>query len=381
MTEVATTTTETMERAWKELERHKVWMLTTRGSEGFHARPMHAVPSRAEHCIWFVSDRGGVKDEEIARENHVGLTTCDGNFYMAVAGTAEVVEDRTKMQEIWSTPMQAYFPRGRSTRAPAWSRSRRPGPSSGTAATRLSASSRWSPPSSRRSAPTSAITRRRACNGSHGRGRPRRNRDERRGGTGRVHPGQHRAAGAAARPRDQAPPRPRVAADLAEDEEVLGGLNVPPPYGRSRGPAARPSPATSWTTRARVRPSRARPRVRLRAGAIAAVKAGAGDVVANDIDAVALTAMRLNAEANAVAFRVTAEDLLDDARCEFDVVLVGDLFYERRSPRACWPTSRRQRRAGALVLIGDPRRNYFPRSASPWRRATTCRSRSTWRTR
>ena len=72
---------------------------------------MHAVPSRAEHCIWFVSERGGVKDEEIARENHVGLTTCDGNFYMAVAGTAEVVEDRTKMQEIWSTPMQAYFPR------------------------------------------------------------------------------------------------------------------------------------------------------------------------------------------------------------------------------------------------------------------------------
>ena len=44
MTEVATTTTETMERAWKELERHKVWMLTTRGGEGFHARPMHAVP-------------------------------------------------------------------------------------------------------------------------------------------------------------------------------------------------------------------------------------------------------------------------------------------------------------------------------------------------
>lgn len=112
MTELATTTAETMERAWKELERHKVWMLTTVGADGLHARPMHAVPSRAEHCIWFVSERGGVKDNEIARENHVGLTTCDGNFYMAVSGTAEIVEDRQKMKDIWSTPMQAYFPEG-----------------------------------------------------------------------------------------------------------------------------------------------------------------------------------------------------------------------------------------------------------------------------
>ena len=103
--------------------------------------------------------------------------------------------------------------------------------------------------------------------------------------------------------------------------------------------------------------------------------------MANDIDAVALAAMRLNAEANAVAFRVTAEHLLDDARCEFDVVLVGDLFYERELAARVLAYIEAAATRRALVLIGDPRRNYFLKSPSPRRRPTTCRSRSTWRTR
>ena len=43
---------------------------------------------------------------------------------------------------------------------------------------------------------------------------------------------------------------------------------------------------------------------------MAAARAGAASVIANDIDALSLVAARLNAEANGVAFDVSAEDWL-----------------------------------------------------------------------
>ena len=52
-------------------------------------------------------------------------------------------------------------------------------------------------------------------------------------------------------------------------------------------------------------------------------------VLAADIDPMALAAIALNAAANGVAIATTAEDLLGRAKPEADVILVGDLFYER----------------------------------------------------
>jgi len=63
-------------------------------------------------------------------------------------------------------------------------------------------------------------------------------------------------------------------------------------------------------------------------GAIAALRAGARSVVANDIDPLALAAVALNAEANGVEVELSGVDLLDRNDFEADVVMVGDVFYE-----------------------------------------------------
>ena len=84
--------------------------------------------------------------------------------------------------------------------------------------------------------------------------------------------------------------------------------------------------------------------------AIAAMKAGAARVLAADIDALALAAIGLNAEANGVAVETTAADLLAGAPGRFDVVLVGDLFYERPLAErvlAFVEAARARRRGGA----------------------------------
>ncbi len=92
--------------------------------------------------------------------------------------------------------------------------------------------------------------------------------------------------------------------------------------------------------------------------AIAAAKAGAS-VVANDIDPFCEDAVALNAEVNAVAVDFLAGDLLDRPAPAADLIVVGDLAYEK--PVAlkvrAWLTAAHQ--MGTAVLIGDPSRTYF----------------------
>ena len=95
---------------------------------------------------------------------------------------------------------------------------------------------------------------------------------------------------------------------------------------------------------------------------IAAMKAGASAVTVADIDEFALTAAALNAVQNNVTIKAVATDLLDcagDAR--WDVILAGDIFYERDTAARAFDFLRRNAEHGAAVLIGDPGRSYLPR--------------------
>jgi len=95
--------------------------------------------------------------------------------------------------------------------------------------------------------------------------------------------------------------------------------------------------------------------------AIAAAKAGARRVLAADIDIFAVAAIALNAAANGVTLEITADDLLGAPAGAFDVVLVGDLFYERPLAERTLAFAEAAHAQGARVLAGDPRRSYFPK--------------------
>jgi predicted nicotinamide N-methyase len=94
--------------------------------------------------------------------------------------------------------------------------------------------------------------------------------------------------------------------------------------------------------------------------AIAAMRAGAVRAVAADIDAFAAHAVQLNAALNGVVVEATDADPVGKPT-DADVVLVGDLFYDRDlAPRVLdWLIG--LERQGKSVLIGDPGRFYLPR--------------------
>ncbi len=97
--------------------------------------------------------------------------------------------------------------------------------------------------------------------------------------------------------------------------------------------------------------------------AIAAAKAGAAEVIANDIDEFAAAAIEINAKANGVLLRwETLDRMGDDASPEaFGAVLAGDIFYERDTAARALSFLRRMKVQGAQVLVGDPERSYLPK--------------------
>ncbi len=99
--------------------------------------------------------------------------------------------------------------------------------------------------------------------------------------------------------------------------------------------------------------------------AIAAALAGAAAVTAADIDPFAAAAIALNAAANGVAVRVADADLIAAPPPDVDVMLVGDMCYERPLAERLIAWLARAAAAGALVLIGDPGRAYLPRERLP----------------
>ncbi|MFK0686100.1 methyltransferase [Ochrobactrum sp. BD67] len=94
--------------------------------------------------------------------------------------------------------------------------------------------------------------------------------------------------------------------------------------------------------------------------AIAAMRAGASSVLASDIDPFAGPAIELNAEANGVAVSPSLDDLIGhDAG--WDVILAGDVFYEKPLAERLMPWFWALAARGARIIVGDPGRAYLPK--------------------
>jgi len=97
--------------------------------------------------------------------------------------------------------------------------------------------------------------------------------------------------------------------------------------------------------------------------AIAAAMAGAAEVTASEVDAFATAAIRLNAALNGVEIAVVEGDVIDRERTDWDLVLAGDVFYERDLAARVEPWLRRLAGDGITVLVGDPGRGFLPKAS------------------
>jgi len=145
-------------------------------------------------------------------------------------------------------------------------------------------------------------------------------------------------------------------------EDELGEIGLPPPFwafawagGQALSRYVLDTPTTVLGKRV----------VELASGSgmvgIAAMMAGAKSVLSADIDLFAIAAIEVNAKQNSVSLSITSEDLLTQPVPEIDVILVGDLFYEKGVAMRCLAWLEQAQAKGIDVLIGDPGRSYLPK--------------------
>lgn len=94
--------------------------------------------------------------------------------------------------------------------------------------------------------------------------------------------------------------------------------------------------------------------------AIAAARVGAARVVAAEIDPLAMMAVAMNAALNGVVLETLCIDIIDDLLVDIDVILAGDVCYEKPMSERVIRWFRALAAAGKTVLLGDPGRNYRP---------------------
>lgn len=96
----------------------RICMLTTMDAEGRHvARPMGLQEAEFDGDLWFFTDGSSPKLDDIRLHPEVNVSFSDQRHaaWVSIAGRAEAVQDRAKAAELWSTPLEAWFPDGLET--------------------------------------------------------------------------------------------------------------------------------------------------------------------------------------------------------------------------------------------------------------------------
>ena len=94
----------------------RIAMLTTIEADGsLRSRPMGTQEQDFTGNLWFFTGASSEKVSEIQRNQHVnlGYANPEDNRYVSVSGTANLVRDQAKINELWNPMLKAWFPKGK----------------------------------------------------------------------------------------------------------------------------------------------------------------------------------------------------------------------------------------------------------------------------
>lgn len=93
----------------------QIAMLTTADEGGnLYSRPMVCQQAEFNGDLWFFTSKSSGKTRNIMNNQHVNLSYASPSEqkYISISGTAEIVQDRKKQEELWTPSVNAWFPKG-----------------------------------------------------------------------------------------------------------------------------------------------------------------------------------------------------------------------------------------------------------------------------
>jgi len=112
-----TSNTQARLRLWALIKDIRFAMFTTRHVDGhLHSRPMTTVNSDLDedNSLWFFMSLGGEPVADLTADPVVNVVYVDteADSYVSISGTAALVDDAAKKQQLWSKMAEAWFPGG-----------------------------------------------------------------------------------------------------------------------------------------------------------------------------------------------------------------------------------------------------------------------------
>ncbi len=104
-----------MEKVAALIKQATIAMMTTLEPDGsMRSRPMATLQMDSAGQLWFFTSISSPKSEEIEQHRKVNLSYANlgAQDYVSISGTAELVQDRAKMRELWSAWVSPWFPGG-----------------------------------------------------------------------------------------------------------------------------------------------------------------------------------------------------------------------------------------------------------------------------
>lgn len=112
--------TQTHEEAVKKLAKLikgiRIAMLTSITPEGdLHSRPMATQEVEFDGDLWFFTGANSPKVDYLEKDPRVNVSFCnpEDQNYVSVSGTAKLVRDQKKIDELWNPTLKAWFPDGK----------------------------------------------------------------------------------------------------------------------------------------------------------------------------------------------------------------------------------------------------------------------------
>ena len=92
-------------------------MLTTVAENGdLHSRPMSSNGDiDSDGALWFFTSASSYKVHEVEKLSKVNVSFADPDHqhYVSISGTAQLVRDRNKIDELWRPEFKMWFPNGK----------------------------------------------------------------------------------------------------------------------------------------------------------------------------------------------------------------------------------------------------------------------------
>lgn len=91
----------------------RIAMLTTVDADGtFVSRPMAQQEVEFDGDLWFFAERDSRKTAHIGVNSYVNVALSSADTWISISGTAEIVDDHARAEQLWNPWVEAWMPQG-----------------------------------------------------------------------------------------------------------------------------------------------------------------------------------------------------------------------------------------------------------------------------